>query len=125
MADGESATNTVNESIQPVAPGGPTVVINDKIPEDKVNLRLLLVSGKRTDVMVSPSDTVDAVRKRAFEIWPREWAEEAPEAPANLRILYHGRILDNATTIEANKIPAGQTTVVHALIKAGVQLEGG
>ncbi|KAJ3052307.1 hypothetical protein HK097_006560, partial [Rhizophlyctis rosea] len=50
---------------------GPPVVINDKIPSGQVNLRLLLVSGKKSDVLVLPSDTVEAVRKKVFDSWPK------------------------------------------------------
>ena len=37
--------------------------INESIPEQKANIRLLLVSGKKSDILVSPTDTIDTVTK--------------------------------------------------------------
>ncbi|CAG8739436.1 14625_t:CDS:2, partial [Acaulospora morrowiae] len=45
------------------------------------------------------------------------WAEEAPAAVSCLKIVYRGRLLDDDTTLESNKIPRGQSTVVHLAIK--------
>ena len=46
-------------------------VVNETIPSDKINLRFLLVDGRRTDLIVNPSDNVDEVLQRAFETWPK------------------------------------------------------
>lgn len=62
----ESATNTVAD-----AEKGASVVVNDKVPADKVNLRFLLVSGKRTDLLFDANETVDGVKTKIFEAWPR------------------------------------------------------
>ncbi|CAG8779999.1 3146_t:CDS:2, partial [Acaulospora morrowiae] len=51
------------------------------------------------------------------------WAEEAPAAVSCLKIVYRGRLLDDDTTLESNKIPCGQSTVVHLAIK-NVQDDG-
>ncbi|KAJ3070085.1 hypothetical protein HK102_006763, partial [Quaeritorhiza haematococci] len=118
-ASGSSGTAAPSAAGGAGTGGGPTVVVNDKVPDDKVNLRFLLVSGKKTDMMFGGGDSIEVVRKRIFESWPREWSEEAPESPAALRVLYRGGFLEVSSTLEGNKIPLGQTTVVHLLIKNG------
>ncbi|TPX63150.1 hypothetical protein SpCBS45565_g06804 [Spizellomyces sp. 'palustris'] len=112
----ESATNTVSEGEK--APPH-TLVVNDKVPDDKVNLRFLMISGQRTDVFLEPNDTVQVVKRKIYAVWPRdvhrgfgvqshdsgcifrptEWASETPEAPENLRILHHGRFLEEPKTL--------------------------
>ncbi|KAI9324323.1 ubiquitin-2 like Rad60 SUMO-like-domain-containing protein [Zopfochytrium polystomum] len=87
------------------------------VPADKVNLRLLLVNGQKSDFLVSPSDRIDAVKQAVFAAWPKEWTEEVPAGPGNLRILLRGKFLEDATTIKAAQIPAGETTIVHLLIR--------
>jgi hypothetical protein len=54
--------------------GGPVII--DKVPEDQVNLRLLLVSGKKSDILVSGSDTVATVKVKIFEQWPKGKKED-------------------------------------------------
>jgi len=85
--------------------------------EDKVNLTLLLVSGKRHTFAFDPTDTITVVKSRVFNNWPREWADETPVAVSSLKIVYQGRFLEDGTTLEANKILRGQTTIVHLTIK--------
>ncbi|KND01906.1 uncharacterized protein SPPG_03695 [Spizellomyces punctatus DAOM BR117] len=116
----ESATNTVSEGEK--APPH-TLVVNDKVPDDKVNLRFLMISGQRTDVFLEPNDTVQVVKRKIYAVWPREWASETPEAPENLRILHHGRFLEEPKTLAEYKIQPGQTTTVHLLVKPTPQTE--
>ncbi|KAJ3220207.1 hypothetical protein HDU67_005533 [Dinochytrium kinnereticum] len=101
------------------APGAGGGVVIDKVPEDQINLRLLLVSGKKSDILVSPADTIDAVKQKVFSAWPKDWSEEIPESPASLRLLHRGKFLEGASTLDASSIPIGQTTTVHLLIKNG------
>ncbi|TPX40004.1 hypothetical protein SeMB42_g06167 [Synchytrium endobioticum] len=86
---------------------------------NQVGLRLLLVSGKKHDVLADPTETVDAVRRRVYENWPKDWSEETPESSSQLRLLLRGKFLELNSTMEGNKIPTGQTTTVHLIIKAG------
>ncbi|CAG8758413.1 10111_t:CDS:1, partial [Funneliformis caledonium] len=39
--------------------------------EDKVNLTLLLVSGKRHTFVFDPNDTITVVKSRVFNNWPK------------------------------------------------------
>jgi hypothetical protein len=48
----------------------PSVKQNDTVPSGKVNLRFLLVSGKRTDLLCDPTDNIEHVRKQAHQQWP-------------------------------------------------------
>ncbi|CAG8600423.1 4482_t:CDS:2 [Ambispora leptoticha] len=89
-------------------------------PEEKfseVRLTLLLVSGKRHTFEFEPNDTIGNVKKRVFEEWPKEWSDEIPAAATNLKIVYLGRFLEDVSTLETNKIYAGQTTIAHLTIK--------
>ncbi|KAI9316959.1 ubiquitin-2 like Rad60 SUMO-like-domain-containing protein [Zopfochytrium polystomum] len=98
-------------------PAAPPSTPPADVPADKVNLRLLLVSGQKSDLLVSPSDRIDAVKQAVYAAWPKEWTEEVPAGPGNLRILLRGKFLEDATTIKAAQIPAGETTIVHLLIR--------
>ncbi|KAJ3100133.1 hypothetical protein HDU97_002465 [Phlyctochytrium planicorne] len=96
-----------------------SAIVIDKVPEDQINLRLLLVSGKKSDILVLPTDGVDTVKQKIFTTWPKEWSEETPESPASLRLLHRGKFLEGNSTLDSHSIPVGQTTTVHLLIKNG------
>jgi hypothetical protein len=40
------------------------------IPEDKINLRLILVSGKTKDFLFRPNDSAEEIAQFVFENWP-------------------------------------------------------
>ena len=40
------------------------------IPEDKVNLRLILVSGKTKDYLFNPTDAAGEIAQYVFDNWP-------------------------------------------------------
>jgi len=128
MSEPDTATDTssppsINQPENTTNDSPATAINNDKISSDKVNLRLLLVNGKKTDILCDPTETIESIRKRIFENWPKEWAEEAPSAESYLRVLHRGRFLELSSTLEGNKIPKGETTTVHLLIKEGVPAE--
>ncbi|KAI8824108.1 ubiquitin-related domain-containing protein [Fimicolochytrium jonesii] len=102
---------------------GPPVVVNDRVPNNKVNLRFLLISGRRTDLLFDPTATVDFVRSQIFEAWPGEWADEKPESPQGLRVLHQGKFFEPATTLASQKLEPGQTVVVHLLLRPGANTE--
>ncbi|KAI8811576.1 ubiquitin-2 like Rad60 SUMO-like-domain-containing protein [Cladochytrium replicatum] len=95
------------------------VVVIDRVPDGHVILRLLLVSGSKSDIALLPTDTVKDAQMKIFEAWPREWSKEIPDSPSNLRLLLQGKFLEERTTLEGNKIPVGQVTTVHLLVKNG------
>ena len=41
------------------------------IPEDRINLRLILVSGKTKDFLFRPSDSAGDIAQYVFDHWPQ------------------------------------------------------
>ncbi|KAF4531788.1 hypothetical protein B566_EDAN011824 [Ephemera danica] len=66
----------------------------------KINLRLILVSGKTKEFLFSPSESAG-------------WAEEAVAKAEILRLIYQGRFLHSNVTLGALGLPLGKTTVMH------------
>jgi len=89
----------------------------DDVPSDKVNLRLLRVNGSRSDILVNAKDTIDTVKQQIFDSWPKGWTDEVPTSKDNIKLLHYGKYLEDDSTIESHKMPEGQTTTVHLLIK--------
>ncbi|KAG5461807.1 MAG: hypothetical protein BJ554DRAFT_5944, partial [Olpidium bornovanus] len=115
------------------------------VPGDKVQLTVLLVSGKRHPFLFNPKDTIEQVKAHVAANWPTgalrrstrgsfsrrgetpqparlraetsEWADETPASAASLRVVHLGRFLADNSTLEGNKIPAGVNTIVHMTIK--------
>ncbi|KAJ3359830.1 Ubiquitin-like protein 3 [Allomyces javanicus] len=92
------------------------------VPADKVALTFLLVSGARSDKWVfDPTTRLDQVRARLLAEWPAAWSQDAPApaSPTQLRLLHRGRFLEpGSATLNDAHLPAGDTTVVHLIIKA-------
>ncbi|KAJ3028488.1 UNVERIFIED_CONTAM: hypothetical protein HDU68_001556 [Siphonaria sp. JEL0065] len=97
----------------------PKSVVVDKVPDDKVCVRLLLISGLKTDLLFVQTDSIEAVKIRIFNAWPSDWTGEQPETVANLRVLLRGKFLEPSSTLADAKIPVGQTTTCHLLVKNG------
>ncbi|KAG9289055.1 hypothetical protein G9A89_015604 [Geosiphon pyriformis] len=79
------------------------VVMGGDKPDEaftEVRLTLLLVSGKRHTFKCKPTDIVGTVKKRVFDNWPKEWADETPAAVSNLKIVHLGRFLEDGSTLE-------------------------
>ncbi|XP_063226882.1 ubiquitin-like protein 3 isoform X4 [Bacillus rossius redtenbacheri] len=83
------------------------------IPTDKINLRLILVSGKTKEFLFSPSDSAGDIAQTVFDNWPEDWAEEAVARAEILRLIYQGRFLHSNVTLGALGLPFGKTTVMH------------
>lgn len=66
-------------------------------------LSFLLVSGRRRTMAFDPETTVGRVKELVWNSWPAEpeWQEERPPAPAYLRILYLGKILQDEDTLSS------------------------
>jgi len=76
MSEPDTATDTssppsINQPENTTNDSPATAINNDKISSDKVNLRLLLVNGKKTDILCDPTETIESIRKRIFENWPK------------------------------------------------------
>ncbi|KAF8937620.1 Ubiquitin-like protein 3 [Haplosporangium gracile] len=86
-----------------------------------VSLTLLLVSGSRSTFTFQGTETIENVKTKVFDSWPKDWQEEKPASPQSLKILYLGKFLADSSTLESNKIQPGNTTIVHLTIKAPEQ----
>lgn len=88
--------------------------MSSKIPSDKINLRLILVSGKTKEYLFSPNDSASDIAQYVFDNWPEaEWAEESVTKAEILRLIYQGRFLHGNVTLGALQLPTGKTTVMH------------
>ena len=53
------------------------VLGSKNVPVDKINLRLILVSGKTKEYLFSPSESAGDIAQFVFDNWPPEWEEES------------------------------------------------
>lgn len=83
------------------------------IPNDKINLRLILVSGKTEEFLFNPNESAGEIAQHVFDHWPEDWAEEAVAKAEILRLIYQGRFLHSNVTLGALGLPFGRTTVMH------------
>ncbi|XP_033243209.1 uncharacterized protein LOC117186459 isoform X1 [Drosophila miranda] len=83
------------------------------IPSDKINLRLILVSGKTKEFIFNPSDSAGDIAQTVFDNWPTDWTREAVSKAEILRLIYQGRFLHCNVTLGALGLPLGKTTVMH------------
>jgi len=83
------------------------------IPEDKINLRLIMVSGKTKDYLFKPSDSAGDIAQYIFDNWPEDWSDEAVTNAEILRLIYQGRFLHCNVTLSALGLATGKTTVMH------------
>lgn len=93
-----------------------------QIPNDKINLRLILVSGKTKEFLFSPSESAADITQHVHEHWPEDWNEEpiSPSSTNNvniLRLIYQGRFLHGNVTLGALQLPLGKTTVMHLVAR--------
>eukprot|EP00088_Acartia_fossae_P061615 TRINITY_DN7406_c0_g2_i1.p1 TRINITY_DN7406_c0_g2~~TRINITY_DN7406_c0_g2_i1.p1 ORF type:complete len:125 (+),score=9.28 TRINITY_DN7406_c0_g2_i1:331-705(+) len=87
--------------------------IGQRVPQDKINLRLILVSGKTKEYLFSPSESAGDISQFVFDNWPPEWEEEAVSKAEILRLIYQGRFLHGNVTLSALGLPTGRTAVMH------------
>ncbi|XP_072945655.1 ubiquitin-like protein 3 isoform X2 [Epargyreus clarus] len=84
------------------------------IPGDKINLRLILVSGKTKEFVFSPVDSAGDIAIHVYDNWPEaDWASECVSRAEILRLIYQGRFLHSSVTLGALGLPLGRTTVMH------------
>ncbi|KAG0421272.1 hypothetical protein HPB47_002820, partial [Ixodes persulcatus] len=86
---------------------------------ERINLRLILVSGKTKEFLFSPNDSAAEIAQHVFDNWPdaclsgAEWSEEVVSKAEILRLIYQGRFLHGNVTLGALQLPLGKTTVMH------------
>ncbi|KAI1241945.1 Ubiquitin-like protein 3, partial [Lamprotornis superbus] len=83
----------------------------------RINLRLILVSGKTKEFLFSPNDSAADIAKHVYDNWPMDWEEEQVSSPNILRLIYQGRFLHGNVTLGALKLPFGKTTVMHLVAR--------
>jgi len=88
-----------------------------EIPSDKINLRLILVSGKTFEFLFSPSCSAAEITQHVYDNWPETWQDEQLPATNILRLIYQGRFLHGNVTLGALQLPIGKTTVMHLVAR--------
>ncbi|EIW77345.1 hypothetical protein CONPUDRAFT_168293 [Coniophora puteana RWD-64-598 SS2] len=71
----------------------------------QVFLTFLLVSGRRRTMSFDPETSVGRVKELVWSSWSSDWEDERPPAPAYLRILWLGKILQDEDTLSHLKFP--------------------
>eukprot|EP00794_Sanderia_malayensis_P007562 gene7562-8400_t len=87
----------------------------DSASKNKVNLRLIMVSGKTADFIFPNTTSAGEVAEYVYNNWPEAWADEK-ENITNfqvLRLIYQGRFLHENVTFTALNLPCGKRTVMH------------
>jgi len=87
------------------------------IPPDKINLKLILVSGKTHEFLFSPSDSVSTITAFVYDNWPAEWADESLPPTNILRLIYQGRFLHGNVTLGALQLSVASTVVMHLVMR--------
>ncbi|KAL5012741.1 hypothetical protein ScPMuIL_011292 [Solemya velum] len=87
------------------------------IPIDKINLRLILVSGKTKEFLFSPNDSAADITDYVYDNWPSGWSDEQRPSTNILRLIYQGRFLHGNVTLGALQLPPGKTTVMHLVAR--------
>jgi len=83
------------------------------IPPEKINLKLILVSGRTKEYLFSPSESAGDIAQFVFDHWPPDWVDESVSRPEILRLIYQGRFLHGNVTLGALQLPTGKTSVMH------------
>ncbi|KAL1708847.1 ubiquitin-related domain-containing protein [Schizophyllum commune] len=96
-------------------------------PAPQAILTFLTVTARRKTMSFDPETTVGKVKELVWDQWPEDWQEERPPAPAYIRILYLGKVLQDNDTLSKLKIPVHtltpdvpppQPTIVHLSVRA-------
>jgi len=119
-----------NANLEESAPAMPSVALpvvvasskqsgstNKHIPHDKICLRLILVSGKTAEFVVPPEWSAQQIAQHVFQQWPEHWDSERVGQPSLLKLIYHGRFLHHAVTLQALSLPTGKVTVMHLVAR--------
>lgn len=87
----------------------------DSASKSKVNLRLIMVSGKTADFVFQNTTSAGEVAEYVYNNWPEAWAEEKENITNYqvLRLIYQGRFLHENVTFTALNLPSGKRTVMH------------
>jgi len=87
------------------------------IPTDKINLKLILVSGRTHEHLFSLTDSASIIATYVYDNWPEDWVDEEKPTTNILRLIYQGRFLHGNVTLGALQLPAGKSTVMHLVAR--------
>lgn len=90
---------------------------DESAENDRINLRLILVSGRTREFQFTASTSASDICQYVFENWPTEWEEEQVASASLLKLIYHGRFLHGSVTLSALSLPGGKTTVMHLVTR--------
>jgi len=87
----------------------------DSASKSKVNLRLIMVSGKTADFVFKNTTSAGDVAEHVYNNWPEAWAEEKDKISNHhvLRLIYQGRFLHENVTFAALNLASSKRTVMH------------
>jgi len=94
-----------------------TSSVTKVIPPDKINLRLILVSGKIHEFLFPPTASAAEIAQFVFDNWPEEWSEDKVQSANILKLIYHGRFLHGNVTLGALSLPLQKTTTMHLVAR--------
>jgi len=85
----------------------------------QTQLTFLLVSGRRKTMSFEPNTTIGRVKELVWNAWPSEWQIEQPPAPAYLRVLFLGKILQDEDTLNTDRFRPNPAppTIVHLSVR--------
>lgn len=87
------------------------------IPPDKINVKLILVSGKTAEFLFTHSDSVSVITQHVYDNWPTDWKDEVHPSTNILRLIYQGRFLHGNVTLGGLHLLPGKTTVMHLVLR--------
>ncbi|CDZ98885.1 Ubiquitin domain [Phaffia rhodozyma] len=102
-------------------PTSPTLPPSGPANENaNVSITVLVISGQRKTFNFAQETSIGRVKEHVFFNWPSDWKSDVsiPASPSCLRVLYRGKILDDASTLSSNEIyPSLKPTIVHLSIR--------
>ncbi|KAL0958230.1 hypothetical protein HGRIS_000388 [Hohenbuehelia grisea] len=105
-ADQQSAQPTAEGNTLNGAPANASQSIQVSVPQTpQTYVTFLLVSGRRRTMSFDPATTIGRVKELVWNAWPSEWQDERPPAPAYLRILHLGKILQDEDSLTKLSFP--------------------
>jgi hypothetical protein len=119
--DGDSHDDGSHQAGSASAQAGVAAAAAEALPQ--ASLTFLLVSGRRRNMNFEPATTIGRVKELVWNTWPADWQDERPPAPAYLRILFRGRVLQDDDTLTGLAVPtftppeAAVPTIVHLSIR--------
>ncbi|CAK9292084.1 unnamed protein product [Gordionus sp. m RMFG-2023] len=92
--------------------------MSNKTPADKINLRLILIDGKKRDFLFAPNHSANYVTDLVYNTWEEaKNLEGVNNNPKFLKLIYQGRFLHGNVILGALLLPLGKTSVMHLVAR--------